>query len=325
MRVDSSSATQRGPFQGDEQWHLADERDFLRRSLEDARREHEAGDLSDDDFELLRARDTTRLAEVEAALAAHGPDGGDAGERAPTATRPGTPVAEDAPEHAGQRSRRGTDAPRTEGSSSAADSVRPPMALWRRIGIVGACGLIVLGAVLLVVHFVQARQPGQASSGSITVSQAQQIEQQLQQALALNNSGNTKGALELYDKVLSEDPSNPAALAYAGYLQWEIGSQSHVASLVRIGRAEIQTAVKDAPSYDEAHLFYGLVLENQDHNDKAAVAQFNDFVADGAPQAEESQVEPLVLGAYEGADAPVPAAFTGGASTTTTPSTGSAP
>ena len=79
------------------------------------------------------------------------------------------------------------------------------------------------GAVILVVHFVQARQPGQASSGSVTLSQAQLIEQQLQQALTLNNKGRPRRALVLYDKVLSEDPSNPAALAYAGYLQWNIG------------------------------------------------------------------------------------------------------
>ena len=137
------------------------------------------------------------------------------------------------------------------------------MSWWRRLGIVGSCGLIVLGGVILVVHFVQARQPGQAASGSVTLSQAQQIEEQLQQALALNNDGNTKGALELYDKVLSEDPSNPAALAYAGYLQWNVGSASHVASLVRIGRSEIETAVRDSPSYDQAHLFYGLVLRTR--------------------------------------------------------------
>ena len=185
------------------------------------------------------------------------------------------------------------------------------MPLWRRIGIVVVCGLIVLGAVILVAHFVQARQPGQASSGSVTVSQAQQIEEQLQQALTLNNKGNAEGALVLYDKVLSEDPSNPAALAYAGYLQWNMGSQSHVASLVAYRAAEIQTAVKDSPTYYQAHLFDGLVLENQDHNDKAAVAQFNDFLADGPPATELSQVEPLVLGAYEAGD-PVPAALTTG-------------
>ncbi len=275
----------------EEQWHLADERDFLRRSLEDAAREHEAGDLSDEDHALLVARDSGRLAEVEAELAALAPLAEAAGPAGVAAT------------------------PGTEPAPTPIDEPRARMPLWRRIGIVAACGLIVLGAVILVAHFVQARQPGQASSGSITVSQAQQIEEQLQQALALNNNGNTEGALELYDKVLSEDPSNPAALAYAGFIQWKVGSQSHVASLIRIGRAEIQTAVKDSPSYYEAHLFDGLVLENQDHNDKAAVVQFNDFIADGPPASELSQVEPLVLGAYEAAGDPVPAALKSGTPT----------
>ena len=174
------------------------------------------------------------------------------------------------------------------------------MALWRKLGIVASCLLIAAGAVILVVHSVQARQPGQASSGSVTLSQAQLIEQQLNQAIPLNQQGSTKAALELYDKVLSEDPSNPAALAYAGFLQWNVGSTAHVASLVRIGRAEIETAIKDAPTYYQAHLFYGLVLENQDHNDAAAVAQFNDFLADGPPAAELPQAAPLVSGAYTG-------------------------
>ena len=186
---------------------------------------------------------------------------------------------------------------------------RPPLPLWRRVGIVAACLLIVLGAGILVVHFVQARQPGQSSSGGVTVSQAQLIEQQLQQALVQNNKGHTTAALELYNTVLSEDPSNPAALAYAGYLQWNVGTSAHVAQLVRIGRAEIQTAVKDSPSYYQGHLFYGLVLENQDHNHAAAVTQFNEFLADGPPAAELPQVAPLVAGAYQAAGRPVPSAF----------------
>ena len=148
---------------------------------------------------------------------------------------------------------------------------RPPLPLWRRIGIVAACLLIATGAVILVVHFVQARQPGQSSSGGVTLSQAQTIAQQLHQALTLNNQGQTKAALELYNKVLTEDPSNPAALAYAGYLQWDIGAAAHVSALVKIGRAEIETSVRDSPTYYEGHLFYGLVLENQDHNHAAAV------------------------------------------------------
>jgi len=278
VTVDGSPAVEpRERAPRDDRWYLTDERDFLQRSLDDADREREAGDLSDDDYAVLVARDSARLAEVEAELAALDPE--------PTVPEP----AEVAP-----------------------TPERGPLSVWRVIGIVVACLLIATGAVILVVHFVQARQPGQSSSGSVTLSQAQLIEQQLEQALVLNNEGQTKAALVLYDKVLSEDPSNPAALAYAGYLQWNVGSAAHVAALVRIGRAEIETSVKDSPTYYEGHLFYGLVLENQDHNDKAAVAQFNDFLADDPPAAEVPQVAPLVVGAYQAAGEPVPAAFSSG-------------
>jgi Tfp pilus assembly protein PilF len=191
------------------------------------------------------------------------------------------------------------------------------MALWRRLGIIGCCLLIALGCVILVVHFVQARQPGQASSGSVTVSQAQLIEQELQQADALNQQGSTKAALVLYDKVLSDDPSNPHALAYAGFLQWNVGTTASVPSLTRVGRSEIETALKNNPSYGQAHLFYGLVLENQDHNHAAAVQQFNDFLADAPPASELPKVAPLVQGAYKAAGVAVPAPFSTATTTTT--------
>jgi len=279
---------ERGPR--DERWYLTDEREFLQRSLVDADREREAGDLSSEDHALLVARDRSRLADVEAELAAL-----DAAASAAS----------------------GTAAAPRPGRSQPAQSERAPMPLWRKLGIVAACLLIVTGAVILVVHSVQARQPGQASSGSVTLSQAQLIVQQLGQANTLNQQGSTKAALELYDKVLSEDPSNPAALAYAGFLQWNVGTTGHVASLVRIGRAEIETAVKDEPSYFQGHLFYGLVLANQDHNDTAAVAQFNDFLSDGPPAAELSQAAPLVSGAYQAAGVALPPQFSTGSTTTT--------
>ncbi len=192
------------------------------------------------------------------------------------------------------------------------------MPLWRKLGIVGSCLLIAAGAVILVVHSVQARQPGQASSGSVTMSQAQLIEQQLGQATTLDQQGSTKAALELYDKVLSEDPSNPHALAYAGFLQWNVGSTASVPSLTRVGRSEIETALRNNPSYGQAHLFYGLVLENQDHNHAAAVAQFHEFLSDAPPASELAQVAPLVAGAYKGAGVPLPAQFSATTTTTTT-------
>ena len=293
MRVDQRQPVDESVRDGrndplDAHWHLEDERAFLRRSLEDADRELESGDLSADDHAVLVARDAARLAEVEAELAALVPD-------------PRQPAAE-------------------EGASDPLETKdRRPMPVWRRVGIVASCLLIALGAVILVVHFVQARQPGQTSSGTVTLSQAQLIEQQLQQALVLNNQGQTKQALVLYDRVLSEDPSNPAALAYAGWLQWNIGTSAHVSSLQRVGRAEIERAVHVAPSYDQGHLFDGLVLENEDHNHASAVSQFNDFLADEPPAAELSQVALLVAPAYQGAGQPLPSAFSGGTTTSSAP------
>ncbi len=270
----------------DERWFLTDQREFLLRSLEDARREHEAGDLSDEDHAVLVARDSARLAEVDADLAALGP--ATASARPPEAEGAEPPVGEAAPD---------------------ATVTRGPMPRWRKLAIAACCLLIVLGAGLLLTHFLQSAQPGQPLSGSITQSQQQQIEQLLDRALEANNRGDVGSALNLYDQVLSEDPSDPNALAYAGYLQWNIGSKSHVANLVKIGRAEIEKAVHVAPSNPEGHLFYGLVLANQDHDDAGAVEQFNDYLADGPPVAQTSKVSADVAPSYEAVGQPLPPAF----------------
>ncbi len=78
------------------------------------------------------------------------------------------------------------------------------------------------------------------------MSQAQQIEQQLAQAASLASAGgakNDQAALVLYNDVLSTDPSNPAALAGAGWLMWNLGTSSHVAAYTEDGRSEVTRAV----------------------------------------------------------------------------------
>jgi len=288
---------QSGESRADERWFLADQREFLQRSLDDAAREQEVGDLSDEDYAVLKARDSARLAEVEAELAALGPE-----------FAPSPPEGE------------GSTAVENEGVVETA-SARAPMALWRKVGIVVSCLLILLGVGLLLTHVVQSAQPGQPLSGSITQSQQQLIEQQLSQALQANNSGNVGTALNLYDQVLSEDPSDPNALAYGGYLQWSIGFKSHVANLVKIGRAEIEKAVRDAPSNLEAHLFDGLVLANQDHNYAAAVAQFNDYLADNPPIGQLPQAAADAAPSYQALGQPLPTDFADALPVTTTTTT----
>ncbi|HSZ37923.1 MAG TPA: hypothetical protein VK773_12595 [Acidimicrobiales bacterium] len=303
MRPDpSTSVRPRGDATSDERWYLADEQDFLRRSLDDARREHEAGDLSDDDYDVLVARDAARLADVEAALAA---------------------LAAVEPEPA-EADGRGAASRQSE-ASDADGATGPPMALWRKVGIVASCLLIVVGVVILVVHFVQARQPGQASSGSISVPQAQQIEQQLSQAASLASGGgakNEQAALILYNDVLSNDPSNPAALAGAGWLMWNLGTASHVASYTVDGRSEVTRAVRVSPTYYQAHLYLGLILANEDHDNAAAVVQFDEFLADDPPADELPAVAPDVDPSYLALGKLVPASLAISSTTTTTkPST----
>jgi tetratricopeptide (TPR) repeat protein len=271
---------------GDSRWYLTDEREFLLRSLEDATREHAAGDLSDDDHRLLTERDHRRLDEVEAELAALGPGAIDA-----------------------------------EPAEQLPPSVTAGRSPGRRIGIAACCFVIVAGLLFLVIHSRHARQPGQSSSGSITVSQAQTIEQQLTQAATLNNQQKFEAALKLYNAVLSEDPSNPEALAQAGWLQWNIGSSAHVATLLDDGRKEVEKAVKVSPSFYQGHLFLGLILFNQDDNAPAAVTQFNLFLSDDPPAAVLDEVATLVIGAYTKAGVPAPSQLTAVTTTTTTTTT----
>jgi len=293
----STSVRPRGDATSDERWYLSDQLDFLRRSLDDARREYEAGDLSDEDYDVLVTRDAARLAEVEGELAALPPE-------------PTEPAAPTATTSLG------------DSESSEADTVpRPPMSIWRKVGIGVSCLFIAAGVVILVVHFVQARQPGQASSGGITVPQAQQIEQQLAQAASLASVGgakNEQAALVLYNDVLSTDPSNPAALAGAGWLMWNLGAASHVAGYTEDGRSEVSRAVRVAPTYYQGHLYLGLILANEDHNNAAAVVQFDEFLADNPPTNELPVVAPDVDPSYLAVGKPVPAVLVIPSSTTTT-------
>jgi hypothetical protein len=275
-----------------ERWYLSDEVEFLRRSLDDAAREHEAGDLSDEDYSVLAARDAARLATVEAELALLGPE---------------------PPDHPD------TDTSAPSETTAATEHTAYPA--WRTVGIAASCLLIAAGVVILVMHFVQGRQPGQASSGSITVSEAQQMEQQLGQAQSLAAGGGTvnqQRALALYNDVLARDPSNPAALAGAGWIMWNLGTTSHVPGFVEDGRAEVTRAVKVSPTYYQAHLYLGLILANQDHDNNAAVVQFAEFLADDPPPNELPVVAPEVDPSYLAIGKPVPAALALPTSSSTT-------
>jgi tetratricopeptide (TPR) repeat protein len=267
-----------------ERWALNDQREFLLRSIDDAEREHEAGDLATADYDVLLRRDRARLAEVETELAALGP-------AAPEAAPPEPPPV------APPRSRR---------------------AKWRLAGMAAACLLIVVGIVILVNHAVNPALPGQPVSGSITGSKELEIEGELQRAAILNNKGNAVAALTLYDKILGEDPDDPVALAASGWLEWNYGEAGRSATLMRKGRAAEEKAIRLAPTYYAGHLFYGLILLNQDHDATGAITQFTKFLAESPPKAQLANVSRQVASAYFLAKVPYPPALAATLPTTTT-------
>jgi tetratricopeptide (TPR) repeat protein len=273
-----------GARAGDDRWYLNDQRDFLLRSIADAHSEHDAGDLSDADFSLLVARDRRKLADVELAL----------GELAPLPPPPpaSRPV-ETAPGGA---------------TPSVAEAPRTPR--WRLVGILASCALIVIGVLILVDHSISSRLPGQAVSGGITQTRAQLIEQQLAQAATLYSGGQTAQALTLYEKVLSEDPTDPTALAQSGWLEWNAGASDKQRSLETLGRRVEEETIRVAPNFYGGHLYLGLILLYQDNNPKAAVVQFNKFLADAPPLAQVSAAAPKIKDAYTAAGLPIPAALT---------------
>jgi tetratricopeptide (TPR) repeat protein len=279
-----------GARAGDDRWYLNDQRDFLLRSIADAHSEHDAGDLSDADFSLLVARDRRRLADVELAL----------GELAPLPPPPPPPPT--------PTPSRPADAARGGATPPVADA--PRVSRWRLVGILASCALIVIGVLILVDHSISSRLPGQAVSGGITQTRAQLIEQQLAQAATLYSGGQTAEALTLYEKVLSEDPTDPTALAQSGWLEWNAGASDKQRSLETLGRRVEEETIRVAPNFYGGHLYLGLILLYQDNNPKAAVVQFNKFLADAPPLAQVSAAAPKIKDAYTAAGLPIPAALT---------------
>jgi tetratricopeptide (TPR) repeat protein len=271
------------PDVGGERWYLDDEREFLLRSIDDAARERDAGDLSDSDYDVLVLRDRSRLAEVEAELAALAPE------------RPAD-AAPDSPD----------------------EPPRRRYGRWRRVGIVVACGFIVAGAVILVDHALSPALPGQAPSGTVTLTKAQQIEDQLAAAALLAQDGEAQQALVLYNKVLTEDPDDPDALAAGGWLEWNAGVTGKSAAVEQAGRESEEKAVRFAPGFYGGHLYLGLILLDQDDNASGAVTQFTAFLKDGPSKTEVKSFASQIAPAWAQLHEPLPAALAAVATSTST-------
>jgi tetratricopeptide (TPR) repeat protein len=223
---------------------LERERDFLLRSLDDLEREREKGTIDDESYERLHADYTARAAAVIRTLR----DGVD--------TRP--------------------VAPRTSNRR-------------RVLTLVGVVAFGVVVAVALAAA-LGARLPGETSSGNsgeptaaASLTPEQRMER-LQRAVEANPEdrasrlllarfleadGDLAGALQQYDTVLEQDPTNADAEAQAGrilYLTAQAAVKSapdQVEALIQESRARLDRAVSLAPQYPDARFFRAIVVANE--------------------------------------------------------------
>lgn len=253
---------------------LWEERDFLLRSLEDLEREREAGDLDEADYLSLRESYTARAATVLRALEDHGASGA-----------VGTPEDAD-----------------VEGTGP----VSTPRRRWVRPAFVTA-GVVAVAVVagVLMAGSAGERLPGDPSSGSLTATGPSTA---LQRARVLIGENRTLEAIKAYDEVLAEDPRQPEALAYRGWLLRLAGRSAGDRALMDSGLAFVDRALAADPTYPDAHFFRGFILY-QDRADAAgAVAEFRAFLANDPPEAMVPVVQDVLRRALADVEAGAPSA-----------------
>lgn len=267
------SVTERGATRLE---NLRDERDDLLRSLRDLVTEHVAGDIADEDYERLRrdyiARTSLLLKKIE------------------ELERP-TEAGATSPGHRHRPRLR-----RVLGRSKTRRVLVALIAIW------------VLAAVsLIALHFAGVRLPGQSATGSISLSEALVVQQELTQASVIAGTGDISDAIKLYGQVLAKVPNQHEALTYQGWLIRLSGSSAHDQSVTLSGDAELKRAVSIAPNYPDARGLYGIALFEDLHRTHDSLAQFDALVRDHPAASFVTSIRAQVISIYKSANVTPPA------------------
>ena len=121
------------------------------------------------------------------------------------------------------------------------------------------------------------RTPGQNITGSVPgatapAAAASTVGARLEQARQLIQNQKAVDAIKLYDAILKDDPKQPEALAYRGWLL-------HLAGVDPQALESVTKAVQSDPAYPDAHFFRGELLCTYSHDQAGAVAEFQQFLA----------------------------------------------
>jgi uncharacterized protein (TIGR02996 family) len=240
---------------------LEEERDFLLRSIRDLDAERAAGNLDEERYHELKDDYTARAAAVLRSIE----DGRDA--------RP---------------------AP-------------PPLPKRRKLATGGGILLFVVVAALALAAAAGKRHEGQTITGNAQSSSAESngapsdparraaLERQLKEhpddpaahlvyARYLLEAGQPAEAVKEYVATARLDPKNAEANAYAGWVSFLAAQSANAdpktaAELTDRALARLDAAVAAAPDYPDAHFFRGMVELRGKHDARAAVPEFERYLA----------------------------------------------
>jgi tetratricopeptide (TPR) repeat protein len=173
----------------------------------------------------------------------------------------------------------------------------------RALLAVSILAVVVLGGIL-VGEYASGNLSGKGSSP--TVSQ-HHLADQLVRGRALVAKGKDGDAFALFATVLKENPNQPEALAYEGWLLRLTGVSRHETGLTREGLGLVRKAVALDPSYPDAHLFLGVMLDQDEHDPSDAVAQLRLFLADKPTTALVRRAAPVIDQVFADDHQPAPA------------------
>ena len=104
-------------------------------------------------------------------------------------------------------------------------------------------------AGLLVAQGAGRRDEGGVITGGVT----QSVTERLNEAGRKSGQGDVEGAIEIYDDVLADDPGNPEALTYKGWMLTLSGD-------VPAGLDVLLEAATANPGYPDVHAFLAIVF-----------------------------------------------------------------
>lgn len=225
---------------------LAIERDELLASIEDLKREYDAGDIDDVDYQTLLDSYTARAADVLRALS----------------REPAQPKAAGAADDGG------------------APSVYPK-SKRRKLATVGAIGIFAVVAGLFVARSAGERIGSTGLTGSVrsASSERQNKIDSLLTTARSNLAGDPITALKSFDQVREIDPGNVEAITYGGWLVRNVSRSATDADqskeLLTAAINRIDDAIRIDPTYPDALAFRAIIYLRDQDDAKSAVAVFD--------------------------------------------------